>query len=807
MKKVLILLFNKMNLSLYRFTVTLMLLMGFLPFSLLAQSPSFEIKGVVLNGTNSNPIEFASVMLVDATNETKLTGTTTEADGSFSLQASQEEVYVEISFIGYETLVIRELPLSDGTVNLGAIRLVEQVVSLDQVLIEGEKSSTEFKLDKRVFNVGKDLSSTGASALEVLNNVPSVNVSIEGSISLRGSSGVQILINGKPSVIASEEGNALGTITADMIEKIEVITNPSAKYEAEGTSGIINIVLKKEEREGLNGAVSLNTGWPHNHSLGLSLNRRTEKFNLFSQLGVGYRELPNESENINQNLLTNSQILSKGTEYRNETFYNIVLGTDYHINKYNVLTLSGNFAYEVEDQPSATSFTQLDSNGQEISRWNREETTQATNPKYQYELQYKKDFRDNKDHNLLFSALGNFFGKDQSSIFTNNATLGEIPFGNQQTRTNFQEARYTFKLDYTKPIKEVFTLETGAQYFINDVSNDFEVNEWVNNEWLNDASLTNVFEYGQKVLGVYSTGAYEGNKWGLKLGLRLENTEINTLLVNTNEVNNQTFTNWFPSVHSSYKITDAFSLQAGYSRRIFRPRLWDLNPFFNVRNNFSVRTGNPNLQPEFTDSYEVNSIYIFEKASFNFGVFHRYTTDVVERISIFEEDVNITKPLNIGTNRATGLEFNGKYSPERWFSINGDFNYLYFNRMGSFDATSFDFVGNQWSTKLTTKFKLPADIDFEVTGQYQSKFLTVQSEISDQLFADFGVRKKIMNGKAVLNLSVRDVFASRVRESNTFQPDFYLYSRRQRGRFIAFGFSYGFGKGEAMEYSGNRRHH
>lgn len=784
-----------------------LLLLLTIPISLRAQTQSFEIKGIILDKAQSNPIEFASVMLIDATNDTKITGTTTAVDGSFSLYSNQESVYIEISFIGFEPLIIRELPISDGTAYLGELRLIENEISLDEVLIEGEKSTTEFKLDKRVFNVGKDLSSTGASALEVLNNVPSVNVSIEGAISLRGSSGVQILINGKPSVIASQEGGALGTITADMIEKIEVITNPSAKYEAEGTAGIINIVLKKEEREGLNGSVSLNTGWPHNHSLGLSLNRRTEKFNLFSQIGVGYREYPNDSENINQNLITGSKILSTGTEFRNENFYNIVLGTDYHINQYNVLTLSGNFAYEIEDQPSATTFTQLDSNGVEVSSWNREESTQATNPKYQYELQYKKDFRDSKDHHLLISALGNFFGKDQSSIFTNSATLGDIPFGNQQTRTNYQEARSTFKLDYTKPIKEVFTLETGAQYFINDVSNDFEVNEWVNNEWLNNSSLTNVFEYSQKVLGVYGTGAYEGKAWGLKLGLRLENTDLSTLLVNTDEANQQNFTNLFPSVHTSYKFTEFLSIQAGYSRRVFRPRLWDLNPFFNIRNNFSVRTGNPNLQPEFTDSYELNSIYIFEKASFNFGVFHRYTTEVVERISTFENNVNITKPLNIGTNRATGLEFNGKYTPSRWFTLNGDFNYLQFNREGSFDASSFDFTGQQWSSKLTAKFKLPADIDFEVTGQYQSKFQTVQSEISDQLFADLGIRKKILKGKAVVNLSVRDVFASRVRETNTYQPDFYLYGRRQRGRFIALGFSYGFGKGEAMEYSGQRRHH
>ncbi len=210
--------------------------------------------------------------------------------------------------------------------------LQENMQQLPEVEVVGDVSRTRFELDKRVFTVGEDLSSTGASALEVLNNVPSVNVSIEGVVSLRGSAGVQILIDGKPSILADGQSNALGTITADMIESVEVITNPSAKYDAAGTAGILNIVLKKEEQKGLNGSVSVNTGWPENHSVGVSLNRRTQKFNLFTQMGIGYRSLPRYEESINADRLGGSTIQSEGTSYRNETFYNITLGTDYHIN-------------------------------------------------------------------------------------------------------------------------------------------------------------------------------------------------------------------------------------------------------------------------------------------------------------------------------------------------------------------------------------------------------------------------------------------------------------------------------------------
>ena len=565
----------------------------FLPNLLSAQSGNLEITGKVVEGDNQNPIEFATVLLLDKETQKPLAGSSTDQSGVFTLKFDQQDVVLEISFIGFEKYKNSSLELKEGKTDLGVISLSESVKTLDEVQIRAEKSQTEFKLDKRVFNVGTDLSSTGASALEVLNNVPSVNVNIEGQISLRGSQGVQVLINGKPSVIASEQGNALGTITADMIDKIEVITNPSAKYEAEGTSGIINIVLKKEERKGINGSVTLNTGAPHNHSLGLSLNRRTEKFNLFSQLGVGYRNMPSIGESINEDLVNQTSILSTSDEEKYETFYNFILGADYHINQYNVMTLSGSYALEQENQPSMTYFSYVDESDAVVSEWSREEKTTAINPKWQYEFQYKKDFKDHEDHDLLFSALGNSFAKDQSSEFINTTTSGSDISQSQQTATDFQEARYTFKLDYTKPFTKEVTLETGAQYVIQDVSNDYTVSDWENGDWIPNMNLTNVFEYYQKVLGAYGTGSYEGKKWGVKLGLRAENTNLNTLLATTRQTNNQNYTNLFPSAHTSYKITETFSVQAGYSRRIFRPRLWDLNPFFNIRNNFSIRTGNP----------------------------------------------------------------------------------------------------------------------------------------------------------------------------------------------------------------------
>ena len=783
----------------------ILLLIAALANSLFAQNDAITVSGQIIEKASGEPIPFATVLIQDSQTNQNITGTSSDFDGNFTLQVESTEFWVEVSFIGFETLEIREIAVQGNAANLGVISLENVNTVLEEVELRAEKSSTEFKLDRRVFNVGQDLSTTGMGALELLNNVPSVNVSIEGDVSLRGSSGVQILIDGKPSIIADDPANTLSSITADMIERIEVITNPSAKYDAEGTSGILNIVLKKDDKTGMNGSITLNTGVPDNHSVGFSLNRRTERFNLFTQLGVGYRSLPRDNENSNQDLVNNTTVNSEGTDYRNENFYNIILGSDFYINDLNVITLSGNYAYEIEDQPSETNFELIDGSGDLVSSWERIETTEATNPKWQFDLQFKREFEDYEDHLLLFSAQGRFFGKDQASDFEVTPLEGDLEFNDQQTETEFQQGEYILKLDYTKPFSDRIIMELGSQYFISDVGNDYEVRELIDGEWVVDPNLTNDFEFDQKVLGVYGTFSFEGDAWGFKGGLRVENTDVQTLLVDTDEQNNQNYTNLFPSGHISYKLSDVTSFQLGYSSRIYRPRLWDLNPFFNIRNDFVIRAGNPNLQPEYTDSYEFTSILGFDKLSLNAGVYYIYTRDVIERVVFFEDNVSITTPENVGTNQRIGFEANFKYSPINWFTLNGDFNYGYFKRDGEFEDQVFDFTGDQWTSRLTGKFKLPAQFEFEIIGNYRSEFRNIQSEISSVAFADLGLRKKISKGKLVLNFSIRDIFASRNREIQTFGEDFYVYSNSLRGRFITLGLSYGFGKGEAMTYSGRRR--
>ncbi len=784
--------------------IHLFILVGLLVFPCLTYGQDIlKIKGNIVEQSNHLPIEFATVVLKDNNANTILDGTTSNEKGEFNLETTQRSFTLEISFIGFKTEIIKKTNVSGSELLLKDLILTEDKTMLGEVELETEKSLTTFKLDKRVFNVGKDLSSTGAGALEVLNNVPSVNVNIEGQISLRGNTGVQMLINGKPSVVLSNGGNALGTITADMIERVEVITNPSAKYEAEGTSGIINIVLKKEEKKGINGSLTLNTGAPNNHSLGLSINRRSEKLNIFSQLGIGYRTFPNDYESESNDKLNNIRLSNIGESDKNETFYNFILGTDYILNKNNVFTLSGQFAFEQETENANSNYRSFTNNILD-NAWLRKEDTEASNPKFEYEFQYKKDFENHKERDLILSAMGSYFGKTKTSDFTNRTVTGTNANLDQQSETDFGEFQYTYKLDYTHPFLEMYKIETGAQYVINDVSNDFKVENLENGVFVADPNFTNIFNYDQGVLGIYITSAYEGEKWGVMGGLRLEHTNLETRLENTNENNSSTYTNLFPSLHTSYKVNKQLSIQGGYSKRIYRPELWDLNPFFSFRDNFNISTGNPNLNPEFTDSYEFTSIYIKDKYSLNIGIYDRYTTEVIESVRTFTNNVTLRKPLNIGTRNTVGFEFNGKYTPNKRLTFMGDFNWNRFTREGEFEDQSFDFNGTRWTSRLSVKIKMPSSIDVELTGNYRSKYKTIQGNQSATAFLNLGARKKIMKGKMVVNLSIRDIFASRIQEQRITQTTYDLYSYRQRGRFITVGISYAFGKGEAMEFSGNK---
>ncbi len=774
-------------------------------FGFTQSKPDVLIQGEVVDSKSDQPLEFCSLLLMKLPDSTVIAGTTTDVEGRFELEFPDGGNTLVLKFIGYQDKIIREFPeVSNGVINLGRVTLDLDEDVIDGLNIRAEKSETVFKLDKRVFNVGKDLSNSGASAIEVLNNVPSVDVTLEGLIRLRGNSGVQILINGKPSVMASNSTNALGSITADMIDRVEVITNPSAKYDAAGTVGIINIVLRNETKKGLNGSLTLNTGYPNNHSLGLSANYRSERFNLFSQIGLGTRRFVSIDSTINRNKTgAGSEFITNGESEKNENFANIRLGSDFYINSYNTLTLSGHFAYELENQYADLRYLQTGQNQNVLSRFNRTETTTAINPKYQYDLNYQKKFKSSKERLLNFSAEGSYFGKDKNSEFDNTLIEGANLGNDQETSIFFANVNHTFQLDYTHPIKEKWTAEAGSKYEINRNSNDSKITNIVNGVETVDTQFTNVFNYEQDVLAFYTTLAYEGEKFGVMTGVRYEQT-FSASYVKDDRLGEWNYGNFFPSAHMSYKLTKTLSSQLGYSRRIDRPFLFELSPYFSFRDNYNLSVGNPELQPEFSNVFELTTIKTWDKVSGSFTAYYSVTTDVVEEVITVIDTLTIESPANVGSSSNTGIEVNTKIDISPKISMSVDGNLVYFNRTGSYNDQNFDFSNYRWNLRSNWKFKLPKDFEVQLTANYQSKEQGVFQDELDYFFMNAGIRKKIAKGKFIVNLSSRDIFNSRIHRSITDRPEYYVYSRGQRGRYTVLGLSYNFGKGEAMEFSGHK---
>lgn len=762
------------------------------------------LSGRVIEETSKTPIEYATIRVYNKTDE-MVDGIISDANGEFEVAISVESFYVVIDFIGFESTRISEFPSNNNIINLGDIKLTMSAQNLQEFEVRGEKSSIEFKTDKRIFNVGKDLVSTGGSALDVLNNVPSVNVNIEGEVSLRGNANVLILINGKPSVIT--EGNALGTITADMLEKVEVITNPSAKYDAEGTSGILNLIIKKEDKKGTNGAISLNTGFPHNHSVGISLNRRTENFNIFSQIGVGYRKF-NSSANsitINKDVEQPVSLHADGIGEKNELFYNLILGTDYHINEFNIMTLSGHLGYEIEDEYALLNYQSFSNVEELLSSSNREEITEGINPKMEFRFNYEKTFEADEKQKLSVNATGSYFGKDKTSNYTN-TVLSEIGEVEQQiAATDFAEKSYDISADYIHPFRENSTLEVGAKYTLESMLNDYAFSRMQENQWVIDENYTNDFEYHKGIIAAYSTFEQKIENFGVKGGLRFEHTTVNTLLHNTNKDNSRSYFNFFPTLHTTLEIAEGASIQAGYSRRISRPGMWDVNPFFSMRDEYNLHTGNPDILPEYTHAFEATAVKIHKNTSISLSVFHRRTSDVISDILDIENNVTISTIANIGSSYNTGLELNAKTEPVSWLSLMVDCYYSYYQREGIFEEQDFSFSSNVYSGRVTTKLKLPASYDVEIKFRHRSGYKDIQSTMLSQSMIDLGIRKKILKGRGVINLSVNDIFSSHRRTELTDLDSLYRYSQRQRdGRRFIIGFSWGFGKGEAMEFSGQK---
>ncbi len=770
-----------------------------------AGAPEITVKGLVLDAESQTPLEFATISIFSKKDSSLITGGLTEPDGTFAIKAKVGQMYAILEYISYEAQTIdvvldREaIKAGNPSIDLGTINLAISGIALDNIEIRAEKSETQFSLDKRVFNVGKDLANQGGSAQDILDNVPSVTVDIEGAVSLRGSEGVRILIDGKPSGLANQDNaNGLRSIPANLISSVEVITNPSARYEAEGMAGIINIVLKKDKGSGFNGSFDVSAGYPEQAGLGANLNYRKGKVNWFANYGLRRRTGPGNgrsfleqqrgSETFFQETIRNNE--------RSSVSNSIRFGIDYL--KSDKETLTGAFLYRRSDEDNFGSVEYKDylnnfpSNLLLSTLRTDDEREDESN--LEYSVNYKREFSSRK-HTLEATVQYQDNIEDEGSDFLEQSDVfvgDEIPDLVQRSGNEESNKQWLFQLDFNKPIGKDGKFEIGARSSLRGINNDYLVEQKEDGTFQKLAGLSNNFNYDENVHAVYSIYGNKASKFSYQFGLRSEYSDILTELLETNEVNDRNYFNFFPSAFFNYEITEGSTVQTNYSRRIRRPRFWDLNPFFTFSDSRNTFSGNPNLDPEFTDSYEINYIKYADDLTISGGVFYRHTKDVIQRILLFNDDGTTNRiPQNLATGDDYGVELTMQYSGLKWLRLNGSANFFKQKVNGQNVDNSFQSNTSTWNTRWTTRFTFWKGSDLQLRFNYRAPRETVQGSSNAIASLDIGWSKDVMGKSGTLTLSVRDVFNSRRRKGVTIGENFYRESEfRWRARTATLSFNY-----------------
>ena len=718
--------------------------------------------------------------------------------------------FAQVEFLSFKTRTISDVPLGKGqfVADLGTIALAADSETLVEVEVRAEKSQMQIGLDKRVFNVGKDLANTGSSAEDILDNVPSVEVDVEGNVSLRGSENVRILIDGKPSgLVGSDSGSGLRSLPSNLIDKVEVVTNPSARYEAEGAAGIINIVLKKDKKKGVNGSFDVTTGVPANYGIGVNMNFRREKVNFFVNYGLSYRS-NNGGGKTFQERLTDDAILIQDQVRDHERggwSNSIRFGADYDINKYN--TLTGSFLYRKSDEDNLANIIYKDFIGSTDFNDLEEITTRTDNEKedessIQYSLNYKKTF-DKKGQELTATVQYEDDSESESSDYIeqyfdrNNDLLGRADLL-QESRNTESEKQYLFQVDYVNPIGKDGKFEVGLRSSIRDIRNDYEVNEFDDNIWqplldFRGNPLSNNFKYDEDIHAAYAIFGNKKGKFSYQFGLRGEYSQVVTELVETNELNDRDYFNLFPSAFFNYKFSEKNAVQLSYSRRIRRPRFWYLNPFFTFSDARNQRTGNPNLDPELTHSVELGHIKYFEQGTLTSSIYYRYSEGTIARSirTVLNDQQTLSRPENLKDEHAYGLELTLSYSPFKWWRINSDANFFRAitdgtNVQEGLKADTYAIRG-----RVTSRMTIRKKTDIQLRLSYRGPRETTQGRSKSITSLDISANRDILKKKATLTLSIRDLFNTRKYRSEVFLDDFFSDSEFQwRARTATLTFNY-----------------
>ncbi len=744
------------------------------------QNKAFKttIKGTLINSSTGESLPFATVAVYSVADSSMVSNALTEADGSFSLTVGPGSYYAQARYIGFEEKTIQDIDVKGKreTIDLGEIMMKTDAVALQEVEVRAERSQMELKLDRRVFNVGKDLANAGNNAADILDRVPSVTVDPEGNVSLRGSQSVRILVNGKPSgLLSAGDAQALLRMQGDIIESVEVITNPSARYEAEGEAGIINIILKKNQEKGVNGSFGATVGQPDNFGASYNLNYRKSNFNFFSNFGINYRKTPGGGNStqrfFDDGNLTNF-FTSEEDQLRGGTNLYFQGGADWTITDKDILTGSMIYRIGKENNNGTLIYSDFDENSNLISRTTREIEEDETDNDIEASLDYRKLF-DKENQELTITAKYILNDDTEEADYFQTATDVQDPLI-QRSRNTEDESNLLFQADYVHPLGEDSKIEAGLRAALRVVNNDFFVEEEeASGEYFRLSGFDDELKYTEDIYAAYFIAAKEFGPVGVQAGLRAEYSDITAALLRSNNSNDQNYLSFFPSIAISYQVSEEDQIQMSYSRRLSRPYFRDLLPFSNFNDPRNNGVGNPNLRPEFTDSYEAGYLHYFSNGSLLSSAYYRRTTGVIEDITIPASDgTAIDFPVNLAERDAFGFEFSFSYDLAKWWDLTSDLNFYRGIVSGEFEGTSLDADFYTWTGGLISKFTLSSAFKFQASFDYNAPRNTTQGRRLSSYSLDLAASLDIFGGNGTITLTGRDLFNTRQRRSIVDLPNY-----------------------------------
>ena len=748
------------------------------------------IQGTVIDGSTKQPLEYATVILKNKETNV-LSGGLTDLNGNFKILTPKAIYEISVKYISFKSKSFSAENINTNK-NFGTIELSQNTNSLNEIVIIAEKTTVNIRLDKKIFNIGKDLSIKGGNASDVLGNVPSVQVGVEGTVSLRGNENVTILIDGRPSALVGMNGaEALRQIPAEAIEKVEVITSPSARYDAEGTAGILNIILRKNKLIGFNGSLQLDLGNPLKVGTAFNANWRTEKWNLFTNTGFRYNTNPGNAYSDSKYLSANAQN-ARVTEHRKfgrqgrSLFTSI--GAKYYLT--DNTSIVGNIVLNggKDNDTNTNNIQRFDFQGNTNELTQRIEAENEKEQRLQYTLDYLNNFNGNGRKLSINTQYSTEVAHALNTITETDRRLNTLN-DLEEVLKDQDETQALLQIDYVHPVGENIQYEGGYRGNYRTIFNGFYLAERIDFEnegpLIPDTGLNNSFNYNEFINAAYFQYGQKFNKISLLAGLRYEDTFIEIIQQTATAENKRKYGNFFPTVNIGYEFIDGENITFGYNRRIRRPRGRSLNPFPSRSSESNLYSGNVSLNPVITDAVDIGYLKRWSTLTVSTSLYFNKSNDNWEWIQentgmLTDNNDPITKkfPINLSTEERVGLELTLNYKPHKNWNINSDFNLFNVTSEGDYTSTTtnntqnFDFNNTAFFIRLNQKITLPGKTDVQINMNYRGPTQNAQTKSKSVFSMSFAASKDLFNERASLSLNLSDLFNSSISRRNTLLPDF-----------------------------------